>query len=305
MAEKGQAGRTLAERINIAPETMADLLDRMPLDEYKMSTLYNVKSCQKIIRDSLGHIRCSDLTTKQVAEMLESLKDRGTHRMAQAVRSRLTVVCTKGVALGWMQTNPVGVTEKVRVKVRRRRLTLETFLAILAKAPEVNDWLEMAMLLAIVTGQDRSTIARWERSAIQGDVIIASRSKTNVKIAIPLALRLDAVGMSVADVVARCKATGIVSRYLLHQLRTVGTAKRGTHLRIGSLTNSFAEARALAGIDAEDAPTFHEIRSLCKRLYMEQGGVDTQALLGHMSAATAAIYANSRGAEPVKVRVSA
>jgi hypothetical protein len=37
---------------------------------------------------------------------------------------------------------------------------------------------------------------------------------------------------------------------------------------------------------------------------MEQGGIDTKALLGHMSDAMADLYANSRGLEPVKVRIN-
>ena len=304
VAEKGLVRKSLSDRVSSSSETIADLVARMPLDGYKQSSLYTIKSAQKIITDELGHILCDELTAKDVASMLDEMKARGVQRMAQTVRSRLMQVCLKGVALGWMQSNPVEVTEKIRVKVRRRRLTLETFQAILAKAPEVLDYLENAMLLALVTGQDRSTIARWERSAIKGDVIIASRSKTDVQIAIPLSLRMDAIGMSVEDVLARCKGTGVVSRYLLHQAKSWGPAKRGSKIRIGSLTNGFQKARELAGITGDDAPTFHEIRSLSKRLYDAQGGVDTKALLGHLSDATAAIYANSRGAEPMKVRVS-
>lgn len=55
----------------------------------------------------------------------------------------------------------------------------------------------------------------------------------------------------------------------------------------------------------DDTPTFLEIRSLCKRLYMEQGGIDTKALLGHMSDAIADLYANNRGLEPIKVSINA
>jgi len=117
------------------------------------------------------------------------------------------------------------------------------------------------MLLALVSGQDRSTVARWERSAVKGDVIIARRSKTDVKVAIPTALRLDAIGMSLADVIAKCKATHVVSKYLIHHVRSVGRVSRG-------------DAVWLATVSSD------EIRSLSKRLYMEQGGVDTRALLG-------------------------
>jgi hypothetical protein len=67
---------------------------------------------------------------------------------------------------------------------------------------------------------------------------------------------------------------------------------------------NWRDARGKARITGDDAPTFHEIRSLSKRLYMEQGGIDTKALLGHVSDAMADLYANSRGLEPVKVRIN-
>jgi hypothetical protein len=47
-----------------------------------------------------------------------------------------------------------------------------------------------------------------------------------------------------------------------------------------------------------------EIRSLSKRLYLDQGGVDTKALLGHLTDAMADWYANSRSLEPMKVKIN-
>ena len=44
-------------------------------------------------------------------------------------------------------------------------------------------------------------------------------------------------------------------------------------------------------------------RSLAKRLYTEQGGVDTKALLGHATERMSALYADPRGVEPIKVRI--
>ena len=46
--------------------------------------------------------------------------------------------------------------------------------------------------------------------------------------------------------------------------------------------------------DGKGAPTFHEIRSLSKRLYDEQGNVDTKALLGHRTEKMGALYADPR-----------
>jgi hypothetical protein len=55
--------------------------------------------------------------------------------------------------------------------------------------------------------------------------------------------------------------------------------------------------------DGSEAPTFHEIRSLAKREYLKQGGVDTLALLGHTDEKMGALYADNRGVEPVTVAV--
>jgi hypothetical protein len=305
VVERGAAKRTLADRVSAGSETIADLVKKMPTEGLKHNTVVARAGYDRVITKAIGHIECAALTTKDVAEMLEAIKSEGKMRSAQAIRSRITAICNKGMALGWMQGNPAGVTEKVKVKVKRRRLSLDEFTQILAKAPDVAPWLQNAMLLALVSGQDRSTIARWERSFVKGDVAVLQRSKTEVRIEIPLRLRMGAVGMSLAEVITRCKSSGVVSKYLIHHVKANGSAKRGDPVSLGNVSMSFAEARDLAGIKGSDAPSFHEIRSLCKRLYMEQGNVDTKALLGHMTDAIADLYANSRGLEAIKVRVDA
>lgn len=303
VVESGASTRSLADRISTGRETVADLLLKMPTDGLKPNTVAARRQADKVIREAIGGIECANLKTKHVADLLESIKDRGKNRWAQAVRSRLTAVCAKGVALGWMQSNPVTVTEKIKVKIQRRRLTLDEFRAILERAPEVAAWLPNAMLLALVSGQDRSTVARWERDSVVGDVAIVRRGKTGAWIAIPLALKMDALALSLGDVIDRCNADGISSRYLIHHQRHQGTAKPGSHVKLGSVSQAFADARELAGIKGDNAPTFHEIRSLAKRLYLQQGGVDTKALLAHSDDKTADLYANVRGLEPVRVRI--
>ncbi|MDR3381778.1 phage integrase Arm DNA-binding domain-containing protein [Cupriavidus basilensis] len=300
---RGAPARTLAERVEKPAETIADLIKKMPTEGIKHNTVVARAGYDRVISGAIGHIECRALTTKDVAEMLEVVKDKGTMAYAEKLRTRINAICCKGMALGWMEKNPAAVTEKIKRRVIRRRLTLAEFNAILAKAPEVADWLPNAMLLALVSGQDRSTVARWERSFVKGDVAVLQRSKTEVRIAIPTAIRMDAIGMSLADVIMRCKATGVVSKFLIHHVRSAGGARRGDPVRLSTISNAFAEAREKAGILGADVPTFHEIRSLCKRLYMEQGGIDTKALLGHMTDAIADLYANSRGLEPIKVRI--
>lgn len=296
--------KSLIERVQDSGKTVADLLGKMPSDGIAENTRRSRLSLDKKIRDALGDIGCSGLTVKHIAELLESERDAGKARSAQALRSRMVSMCRRGVELGWMQTNLAEVTGSPEVKVKRRRLNgIEEFNAILRVAPQVNEWLANAMLLALVSGQDRVTIASWQRPPSAATSVLVRRGKTGVQIDVPLELRLDALGMSLGDVIARCKASSVATKFLVHHVRPHGNAPTGSPVHPDSITHAFANARTLAGIDGDDAPTFHEIRSLAKRLYSEQGNVDTKALLGHLTERMSALYADPRGIAPIRVKI--
>lgn len=302
VVERGRSGRTLAERVVTGEHTVDDLIAKMPVEGAPL-TIRNVKYLDQAISRKIGTIVCAELTTKDCADVLEKMIEQDKRPTAKAVRTRMIALCRRGGALGWMTANPAENTEKVKTKVKRTRLTLEQFKAILAKAPEVADWLENAMLLALVSGQDRSTCAGWQHKPPVEGCVAVLRGKTKVWIEIPLSLRLNAIGMSLADVIAKCRATGVVSKHLIHSIRTHGKIRSGQRLQPISLTVAFSKARALAKIDSENAPSFHEIRSLSKRLYEAQGGVDTKALLGHLTQTTADLYGDARGIAPIRVKV--
>jgi len=304
VVENSVRTRSLADRLAQPRETIADLIKRMPDGGRKKSTLDSYKYRDRVIEKELGAIACMDLTTKHIADMLEKIVDEGKSQWAIQIRSRLKMICRRGKSLGWMKENPTDDTERAHVKVRRRRMTIEDFNATFEKAPEIAPYLQNAMLLALVSAQDLSTIATWERSFQTDGYAVLLRGKTGAKVAIPLEIRLNVIGLSLADVIARCRATGVVSKYLIHHVKHNNAAPKGGKVKTKSISDKFREARKLAGITDAEAPTFHELRSLSKRLYIEQGGVDTKALLGHKSDATAALYADSRGLEPVKVRIN-
>ena len=299
---------SLLDRLTGQTNTVSDLLAKMPASDVP-NTAKTLRSIDKIISTALGQVACLELTVKRCSELIEGIAAEGKARSAQAVRSRLVAVCQKGQRLGWLDSNPAEVTGKPRAEVMRGRLTLETFNAIYAKAPEVNEWLQHAMRLALVTGQDRSTVASMTRSMVQTidgqRVLVVQRSKTakkNKPVAIPLRLRLDVLGWCLEDVLAH--RTGVVSPYYLHHVSPHGNAPPGSKVFVDAISRAFTAARVLAGLPDEGAPTFHELRSLAKRLYDKQGGVDTQQLLGHASEKTAAIYADARGVEALMVRVA-
>jgi enterobacteria phage integrase len=293
----------LLERLTGTSNTVAQLLDTMPVPG-NPNTAKSWRSLDKIIRLELGAKQCSALETRDCAQLIAKLVDKA--RTAEAVRSRLIAVCQRGQEEGWMDHNPAQATRRPAVVVQRGRLTLEMYAAIRARADEVNEWLGQAMDLAAVTGADRMTVAGLERSAISADVLAIARSKTGVMLEIPLRIRLEALGLELSALVKR--RTGVVSRYLVHHVSPWGNAPAGSSVHPDRVSHAFTEARKLAEVpdvlpDGKLAPTFHEIRSLSKRLYDAQGNVDTKALLGHKTERMATMYADPRGAEAVRVRV--
>lgn len=291
-------------------KTFATLLAEMPVAE-NANTAKSLRSLDAKLKTALGKKLCAQITVADCAEALDKIIEAGNTRTAEALRSRLIAVCRKGMQKGWMDSNPAEVTEKPQPEVKRGRLTLEMFNVIYAKAPEVCEWLQLAMQLALVTGQDRSTICDMERSHVADGYLTVWRRKTrktNQPVDIPLALRLDCVGWTLADLVK--SRTSVLSRFLVHHVKPWGNAPAGSAIHVNALSRSFTDARVLAeipdiGADGKGAPTFHEIRSLSKRLYEKQGGVDTKALLGHSTDKAADLYADPRGVEHVRVRLGA
>ncbi len=242
------------------------------------------------------------ITTLEVANAFAKIQEEGKARTAQAFRSFLTDVFKGAVAAGWITTNPVLVTDEITVEVSRARLTLEVYLAVHTVA---HDWLRNAMDLALVSSQRREEVAAAKFADIRDDHWHCIQRKTGARLRLPLALRLNVVGLSLGDVVKRCRATGVLSPFLIHQTRPYGNSQPGTRIWVDTVTRRFTDALATLKLDfgAQSPPTFHEIRSLSERLYSDQGGVSTQELLGHADPRSTRLYHDNRGAEWVTVRL--
>lgn len=310
------AAPSLVAQLTGASNTVAELVADMPVAENR-STRNAFRAGDKVIVEGalvdgvringLGAIQANELTVKHCADLLDAMIQAGKVQQALAVRNRLIAVCARGIRKGWMATNPAEVTEKPKAVVARGRLTLEMYRAIHAAA---EPWLQRAMDLALVTGQDRSTVAAMKRSDVIDGRLICQRSKTAAKappIAIPVSLYLQAIDRSLEALLSP-PVRALRSDYILHHTEAKGVAKPGDPIRLATITAGFTEARKAASIpdtlpDGKGAPTFHEIRSLAKRLYDAQGGVDTKVLLGHMTEAMAKLYASTRDRTPIEVRV--
>lgn len=292
---------SLIERVASNGKTVADVLDKMPAAKTD-NTRRTWKSQDKVISESLGQLACEHLTTVECADLIEGIEATGKHRWAQAIRSRLIAVCQRAQQLGWMNSNPAEPTRLPDVTVKRGRLTLESWQAIRAQADNVAECLGLAMDLALVTGADRATIAGLTRKNIGPDWLEYKRSKTGVRVRVPLAITLDTAGLHLQALV-RAKRS-VVTQHLVHHVKPWGNAPTGAKVHPDRISHAFTEARKLANIPDAGAPTFHELRSLAKRLYQAQGNVDTKALLGHLDETSAQLYADPRGVEALVVRVT-
>lgn len=297
----------LIARVEGNDNTMGAWLDRYwqiceTERDLKPNTLRSRKSIIKGARDAFGSLRFDMVDTRRVADFLNGMREAGKARSAQAYRSTLLDVFNEAIAAGWTKTNPVEVTRSPTVKVQRNRLTLETFKTILEAAEAHREsYVANSLLLALVTAQRVEDIAGMRFDQVTDDWLHVEQAKTGNKIRIGLAVRLQALNLTVGDVVSRCRDR-VLSRHLVHHTRSFRGAPAGSPVHQNTVSRGFQWARDRSGLSWDGPPpTFHEIRSLAGRLFKDQGS-DPQAILGHKDARTTAIYTDSRGAEWVEVR---
>lgn len=282
------------------------------------NTLRTKKSLGNIISREKGTMPISAFTVSDAAEIIDVYQESKPpkERMAQAIRSEGIEIFKTAAALGLATDNPFVKTRSISVGVRRARLTVSSYELIYAASLSFSPWCARSIELAIVTGQRREDVANIEfrprasaTAWVEGDTLYVIQQKTGTRVAIPLSLRLDVLGLELSEVLARCR-DNVVSRYAIHHSRSSQGAKAGDQVWKDTLSKRFANARDIAAAASSEPlwesnktpPTFHELRSLAERLYNKQGGIDTQILLGHKDPRSTATYKDSRGAEWMRVK---
>jgi len=271
--------------------------ERLETGDIKLNSVKQKKKPVELLRQHSGMMYLKDITTLEIAEVVDMVKAQGYNRMAQVVRTTLIDVFKEAQHAGHVPPgyNPAQATRQPRNRVIRERLSLEEWKAIYAAAEHHPPYLQCAMLLAVVTGQRIGDISRMKFTDIWDDMLHVEQEKTGAKVALPLSLRCEALNISLREVVAKCR-DAVVSKYLVHFRHSTSQATRGDKVSASSITTTFKKARNRSGLSWPDgkAPTFHEQRSLSERLYEVQG-IDTQKLLGHKSPQQTARYHDDRG----------
>ncbi|ENH2531349.1 phage integrase Arm DNA-binding domain-containing protein, partial [Escherichia coli] len=193
----GHKHKPLTARINSDNSvTLHSWLDRyekiLASRGIKQKTLINYMSKIKAIRRGLPDAPLEDITTKEIAAMLNGYIDEGKAASAKLIRSTLSDAFREAIAEGHITTNPVAATRAAKSEVRRSRLTADEYLKIYQAAESSPCWLRLAMELAVVTGQRVGDLCEMKWSDIVDGYLYVEQSKTGVKIAIPTALHVDA-----------------------------------------------------------------------------------------------------------------
>jgi integrase len=272
--------------------------ERLNRGEIKLNTFKQKSSPLKVLEEFFGQRKMDEITVKDIVSVLDDYKERGHNRMGQIFRKVSIDVFLEAQQVGEVPAgfNPALASKKPHVKITRQRLTLDEWMLIFNAAEKDNYFLQRGMQLAILTGQRLSDICHMKFTDIKEGYLCIEQSKTGFKLAIPLELRCNALGVSLGEVISSCRDK-ILSPYLLHHHHAKGKAKRGGMVKPATLTVAFSKARDSVEYEWEKngtAPSFHEQRSLSERLYREQG-IDTQVLLGHSSVIMTNKYNDTRG----------
>lgn len=281
--------RTLGEWLDVY-ETLLHQRD------YDPQTIKNHGANLKHVRRLWGATVIRSLKPHHVSTALkEFLPERSS--TARRVLSALRDAFVEAIANGWAETSPAAHVRPPPHKIKRKRLSFELWQQMRAAAAIGRQkWVEPLLLLALVTGQRRADLGKMRfDDIVDGHLQIEQQKKAGkgygARVSIPLALRLDAIGMTLGDVIDLCKTCGAPGPTLL---RTMG----GGAIELSSLSARFNELiRKVLGEAAHkfrEWPSLHEVRSLSAREFRAQG-VDVQTLLGHKHAEMTAIYEDDRG----------
>ncbi|ASX25972.1 integrase [Candidatus Hamiltonella defensa (Bemisia tabaci)] len=254
------------------------------------NTLRDYRVRLKTINNTFGDKEIKKVTTKEIAEFLNSYTEQGKTATAKLIRGVLIDLFNGAIAEGHLDNNPVVPTKNPRVQIQRARLSLKEFYAIRECADPRRPSVRLGMDLAVLTGQRVGDIQRMQWQDIHDGKWWLQQEKTGMKLAIPLTLSLGAIQETFEGILNQCREQIGGEKYVFMK------NKKNNPMSI-RLSLGFSELREKSGLKWEGSPpSFHEIRSLSARLHSEERGKEfAQKLLGHKSANMTNKYRDSRG----------
>lgn len=270
-----------------------EILTRRP---YQSQTLRNHRASMKHIGRLWGEMPVRGLRPRHItAALQDAFGERTT--MARRILDQLRDVMQEAVINDWCESNPVLNTRRPPAKVTRKRLSLEVWDEMCEAAlVHRQAWILPMLLLALLTGQRRADLAKMRFDDVwDGHLHIEQQKKAGkehgARVALPLSLRLDVVGISLGEVIEICRDYSATGPTLLRR-------NDGKAIELSSLSTRFNEViREVRGPHAyadREWPSLHEVRLLSERLFRQQG-IQTQHLLGHKNQEMTDKYNDDRG----------
>lgn len=243
------------------------------------------------LRRALGEIGIGSVRPLHIASTVHALWASGRHNTARRVLLEARDMFGAAVAAGLISANPAASIKPLPVKVRRRRLRLDEWQALYDEAQATEPpWMSRMLALALVSGQRRADMQKMLFSDVHDGYLFLEQQKTGERIALPLKLRLDVIGVTLGEVINSCRNYALPGETLLRK-------HNGKPFENNYLSARFRDLflRVFGPCpDGGARPTLHECRSLSERLYRKQG-VDTKTLLGHKSQIMTDKYNDDRG----------
>lgn len=230
----------------------------------------------------------------ELATLFQAVKEGGRETKARRLGFEARDFFNEALLAGWIYRSPMHSLRLIKPTIRRQRLSLEQWHRMHGAASPGSIGARL-LRLALVSAQRRADLAAVGLADIWDDHLHIKQQKTGRYIAIPLELRMDAVGLSLRQVIEECRQAAPGCANLL-------PARHGGVSTVTRLSDVFVKHRRMVlehfpEIPGKTLPSLHEVRSLAERLYREQG-VDTQTLLGHKFPSTTNLYNDERGSAP-------
>lgn len=258
-------------------------------------TKANRASYIKRIVQHIGKRHIGAVRPHEIAAYIGSIHADRPH-LARRMLIEVRDMFREAVSYGWIDRDPTLGVKTPRVRVARLRLTFEQWQEMYRYALDKQPpWAARMLVLALVTGQRRSDLRKMRFSDVWDGLLHVEQQKTGTRIAIPLELRLDALGVSVGEAITACRDYAPISPDGDAELLRKTTGRPPVP---ASMSWRFEQAREMAlppHRSAAHPPSLHECRSLAARMYHAQGIADIQTLLGHTDAAMTELYKDDRG----------
>ena len=259
-------------------------------------TLAHRRNYVKAINGEFGQRAIASVRPHEIAAFIRQIHATRPFQ-ARRVLIEARSIFDAAISYGWVDSNPATAVKQLPTKVKRRRMTLAQWQRMhdAASSGSWPTWLAPLLELALVSGQRRADLQKMGVADVWAhengsEYLHVVQQKTGTRLALPLALRLDAVGLSLGDVITRCRDYAPAGETFVRK-------RGGGPLVTGSLSARFCELFIAANgpWEGEGAPpSLHETRSLSERLYRAHG-IDTKTLLGHARQSMTDQYNDDRG----------